>query len=101
MSTNAEQSPRAGPVAAPGAGHGSVPRVDGNCLVVASRTVLPPVCVKTNQPVSEDDLVCRDLRWCSPWILLLILLSGLLLILVYFLARLFNLCWRVVSHYGI
>jgi hypothetical protein len=57
--------------------------------------------VKTNQPVSEDDLVCRDLRWCSPWILLLILLSGLLLILVYFLARLFNLCWRVVSHYGI
>jgi hypothetical protein len=49
--------------------------------------VLPAICVKTNEPVSEDDLVRKNFHWCSPWVGLLIVLSGLLLILVYFVAR--------------
>lgn len=61
--------------------------VDGKCLVVASGTVLPAVCVKTNQPVSQEDLVEKRFYWCSPIVGLLIVVSGLLLMLVYFVAR--------------
>jgi hypothetical protein len=63
------------------------PRVDGKCLMVVSGTVLPPFCIKTNQPVSKDDLIRKQFYWCSPWVGLLIVLSGLLLIAVYFIAR--------------
>ena len=62
-------------------------RVEGKLLVVQSGAVLPPVCVKTNQPVSEYDLVTRRFTWCSPLVALLALVSGPLLILVYFVAR--------------
>ena len=65
----------------------SLPMVDGKCLVVASGTTLPPICVKTSQPVPESALVCRHFHWCSPWVGLLVLLSGLLLVLVYFVLR--------------
>jgi hypothetical protein len=34
-------------------------RVDGKFLVVESGTVLPLLCVKTNQPLSKEDLVTR------------------------------------------
>ncbi len=60
--------------------------VDGKYLVVTSGAVLPPLCVKTNTPIQPDDLQHRRLRWCPPIVGLLILLSGLLLILVYFIA---------------
>ncbi|MCY2989988.1 MAG: hypothetical protein NTY19_19265 [Planctomycetota bacterium] len=43
--------------------------------------------MKTNQPVSEADFKQRRLSFCPPIVGLLILLSGLLLILVYFIAR--------------
>lgn len=62
-------------------------RADGKYLVVRTGTVLPLYCVKTNQPVGEQELRRRRLTWCSPFVGLLILLSGLLLILVYFLLR--------------
>ncbi|MBN2023719.1 MAG: hypothetical protein JW809_13110 [Pirellulales bacterium] len=65
----------------------SAPRVDGRCLVVRSGTVLPPVCVKTNQPVSNDEVVRQDFYWCSPWVLLLIFVNLLVLLIAYLIAR--------------
>ena len=62
-------------------------RVDGRQLVVRSGVVLPKMCVKTNEPVTEPDFQRRCLSWCPPIVGLLILLSGLLLIFVYFIAR--------------
>ncbi len=62
-------------------------RADGKFLVVESTAVLPPICVKTNRSVTERDMVSKQFTWCSPWWGLLILLSGLLLIIVYFLVR--------------
>lgn len=84
MDFNPYQSPTT--ECAPALGDGSF-RVEGKLLVVRSGAVLPPICVKTNQPVSPHDVVSRRLTWCSPLVALLILLSGLLLILVYFLVR--------------
>ena len=37
--------------------------VDGNRLVVASGTQLPRRCIKTNQPVTEKDLIRQILQW--------------------------------------
>ncbi len=62
-------------------------RVEGKCLVVTSGAVLPPYCVKTNTAVQQPDFQQRRLSWCPPIVGLLILLSGLLLILVYFVVR--------------
>jgi len=62
-------------------------RVEGKYLVVTSPAVLPPFCVKTSAAVQQQDIRQRRLSWCSPIVGLLILLSGLLLILVYFIAR--------------
>lgn len=63
------------------------PRVDGRCLVVTSGTILPACCVKSNLPVAESEVKWKRLRWCSPWVSLWIILSGLLLIIAYFLVR--------------
>jgi len=62
-------------------------RAEGNYLVVSSDARLPPRCIKTNQPVTDDDAVRRNLYWCSPWVVPLILVSGCIMILVYFLVR--------------
>ena len=62
-------------------------RVEGKCLVVTSGAVLPPFCVKTNTAVEPQDIQQRRLSWCPPIVGLLILLSGLFLILVYFIVR--------------
>jgi hypothetical protein len=61
--------------------------VDGKHLVVCSGAVLPPFCVKTNRPVEPEDMTCRRLTWCHPLYALLILVSGLLLIILYFVVR--------------
>lgn len=61
--------------------------VEGNELVVRDGAVLPAVCVKTNQPVPTDDLAKEEFTWCTPWIGLLFVISGPLLILLYFLIR--------------
>ncbi|QDU93626.1 hypothetical protein [Lignipirellula cremea] len=62
-------------------------RVEGNSLVVRSGTVLPPFCVKTNKPVEPPDMQQLRLVWCPPIFALLMLLSGLCLVLVYFFVR--------------
>ena len=56
-------------------------------LVVTSPATLPPFCVKTNAPVESADMQRRRLSWCSPFLGLLILISGLLLIVLYFVLR--------------
>ncbi len=38
-------------------------RVDGDTLVVPSGCTLPPYCIKTNQPVSERDMIFTNLYW--------------------------------------
>jgi hypothetical protein len=81
------QSPATSSAVTRDQGSGNLPMADGKCLVVASKTVLPPICIRTNQPVSEGDMVCRQFHWCPPWVGLLIVLSGLLLIFVYFIVR--------------
>ena len=90
MSTNPFQSPTADCDVVLAELAGGVPAfglVDGKYLVVPSRTVLPPVCVRTNQPVPEDDMLSKTFDWCSPWVALLILLNVLVLIVVYFIVR--------------
>jgi len=67
--------------------HDQLIRVENGLLVVPSGCVLPPFCVKTNSPVTEQDMVSKDLTWCSPWIGLLFFISGPLLIIIYFVAR--------------
>lgn len=62
-------------------------RVQGKSLVVTTGAVLPEFCIKTNVEVQPDDMQTRRFTWCSPILGLLILLSGLLLILVYFIVR--------------
>ncbi len=62
-------------------------RVEGKCLVVTSGAVLPPFCVKTNTAVQQQDYQQRRLSWCPTIVGLLILLSGLMLILIYFIVR--------------
>jgi cytochrome c biogenesis factor len=41
-------------------------------LVVVSGTVLPPICVKTNQPVTREGIVHKHLHWRPPWVMDLI-----------------------------
>ncbi len=86
MDTNPYQSPQTG-YYGPADGQDSQIRVEGRALVVPTDTVLPPVCVRTNQPVSQADMVRKEFYWCPPWVAFLILLSGCLLVLVYFLVR--------------
>ena len=38
-------------------------RVDGNLLVLPSGCTLPPLCIKTNQPVTERDMIFANLCW--------------------------------------
>jgi hypothetical protein len=40
-------------------------RVDGDSLVLPSGCTLPPYCIKTNQPVSERDMILTNLIWRS------------------------------------
>ena len=87
MDTNPFQTPETGFDATPAVRLAGLPRVDGDYLVVASGTVLPPVCVKTNQPVSQRDLVRKQFDWCSPWVALLLLVNLLVLLIVYFIVR--------------
>jgi uncharacterized protein YneF (UPF0154 family) len=87
MDTNPFQTPETGFDVTPAARLPGLPRAEGDFLVVASGTVLPPLCVKTNQPVSQRDLVRKQFDWCSPWVALLILVNLLVLIIVYFIVR--------------
>jgi hypothetical protein len=74
-------------VRAPEVVYAIAPHVDGDTLVIPSGCVMPPRCIKTNQPVSESDMVQGKVYWLSPWFLLLFIISGLLLVFAYFFAR--------------
>lgn len=63
------------------------PRVDGKWLIIRSDDELPRFCVKTNEAVSVLDMRTKEFTWCSPLVALLILVSGPLLIIVYYLLR--------------
>jgi hypothetical protein len=66
MDTNPFQTPQTGFDVLPAARLAGLAHVDGRFLVVASGTVLPLRCVKTNRPVSEGDLLRKQFDWCSP-----------------------------------
>jgi hypothetical protein len=51
-------------------------RVEDGLLVVPSGCVLPPICIRTNQPVSANDLILTNLFWSPPAVLPLYLLLG-------------------------
>ena len=40
--------------------------VDGDALIVASGSVLPEICIKTNQPVSMEDMKKLTTTWYPP-----------------------------------
>ena len=61
--------------------------VDGKYLVVPSGTVLPPSCVKTNQKITDREMRQKVFEWCSPWVALSFLISGCILIVLYFVLR--------------
>ena len=63
------------------------PEADGKALVVVSGTSLPHRCVKSNLPVSDREMVRKELYWCNPLYLLLIFAGVLIAIIVYYLCR--------------
>lgn len=64
-------------------------------LVVSANTVLPSICIKTNQPVSQADMIRGEFYWCSPWVAILAL-GGPLVIPAFFLLR-----KRITITYGL
>lgn len=63
-------------------------RVEDGLLVLPTGCVLPPICVVTNQPVSDRYMIKAELNWCSPWIFLVyVFLGPLFLLYFYFTAR--------------
>lgn len=61
--------------------------VEGKYLVVCSGAVLPQRCVKTNQKITEQDMRHKTFEWCSPWVALSFLISGCIMIVLYFVFR--------------
>jgi hypothetical protein len=62
-------------------------RVEGDALVIPSGYVMPQRCVKTNQPVSERDMVLTNVAWCPKSVGLSALLGFPALIFAYFVGR--------------
>ena len=62
-------------------------RVDGRFLVVQPGAVLPQICVRTAEKITEADMRRKRFEWCSPWVALSFLVSGCLMILLYFVLR--------------
>jgi hypothetical protein len=62
--------------------------VDGQFLVLADRTALPPRCIHTNQPVSERECEIFNLPWIEPTLkLAMCFVPALLLIAPYAIKR--------------
>jgi hypothetical protein len=56
---------------------------DGDFLVVRDGAVLPPVCLRTNEPAGEDSWRKKvTLTWSPPWVFLLILINILVMLVV-------------------
>jgi len=62
-------------------------RTDGMYLIVDSGAELPRRCVKTNQPISEQDMKRRDMYWHPSWVIIVIIMSIPIGLLVLFLVR--------------
>lgn len=89
MDTNPYESPQTD-CSAPENWQDSALRVEGKHLVILTGTVLPPVCVKTNRPVSEADMVRVTLYWCSAWVAVLALGGPLVIPALFLLGRRFT-----------
>ena len=62
-------------------------RVEGKDLICRTGAVLPPRCVKTNEPVGSERMKTKTFYWTSSWIYLLLLIHLLVLLLAYFIIR--------------
>jgi hypothetical protein len=62
--------------------------IDNGALMLPSGCTMPPLCILTNRPVSEKDMIEANLYWCPRSVSFVsLLLSGGLLLIAYFLAR--------------
>lgn len=61
--------------------------VDGKRLVVPDGGRLPPICVRTAQPVTDADMVRKVFYWAPPWTALLIFFGGIIGLAAYFFLR--------------
>ena len=60
----------------------------GNKVVIPkSGAIFPSRCVKTNEPVTEDEVKKETYYWCTPWVALSILLSLLVTVILYIVLR--------------
>ncbi len=94
MDTNPYQSPQTDCYACENRREPS-PGVDGKYLVVPANTVLPPICVKTNQPVSQADMIRGTFYSWSPWVAILALGGPLVIPAIFLLKK------RVWIAYGL
>jgi hypothetical protein len=63
-------------------------RADGkNIVVPVADARLPQRCVKTNQPVTEDDVKRKAFYWCTPAIFFAILINLLVVIILHYVFR--------------
>jgi hypothetical protein len=62
-------------------------RVEDDALVIPSGYMMPQRCVKTNQPVSERDMVLTNLSWCPNSVGLSGVLGAPALVFDYFVGR--------------
>ena len=62
-------------------------RIDGDALVLPSGCTMPSKCVKTNQPVSESDMIFANLGWAPKSVGLWALLGTPFLIVAHFANR--------------
>lgn len=82
------------PYAAPSAkpGHGLAPEASGPLMImgkdllVPDGTTLPPLCVKTGQPV-HDPAIVKKFYSAPNWVILTVLISPLLLLILYYIFR--------------
>jgi hypothetical protein len=56
-------------------------------LIVRSGAVLPPLCVKTGEPVSAEGMVTKTISWSPIWVVVIFLASPLIGLIVYFIVR--------------
>lgn len=62
-------------------------RVEGDAFVCPSGCTMPQICVKTNQPVAERDMILTNLTWSPNSLGLWVVLGSPWLLLAYFAGR--------------
>jgi hypothetical protein len=87
MNEHSDIPPSVGPEVMPQAEDDYPVRIDGDALVIPSGYTMPPRCIKTNQLVSERDMVLTNLTWCRNTIGLWGLLGAPWLVFAYFVGR--------------